>query len=192
MPYDPKATRTKILQAATQEFAAVGMNGARVDRIAAAADVNKQGIYFHYGSKASLFEAVVEARCAHVLDQVPFDPDDVPGFAGALFDYLTENDDVVRLNTWQQLERPGGADHGKAAYAPLVRALADSADFAELEAAERRARAQDILMLVMALATAWQLSEEVLKKVPRLSRSRRSDLHRQAVVEAAAGLTNRR
>ena len=41
MPGDAQATKRRLLAAATAEFAAHGLAGARVDRIAAAARANK-------------------------------------------------------------------------------------------------------------------------------------------------------
>ncbi len=49
-----------ILSAARQEFGQWGYAGGRVDRIARRAGVNKQLIFYYFGSKAGLFQAVVE------------------------------------------------------------------------------------------------------------------------------------
>jgi AcrR family transcriptional regulator len=56
---DSAATKERLLEAATAEFAAHGIAGARVDRIAAAARANKQLIYAYFGSKEQLFDAVL-------------------------------------------------------------------------------------------------------------------------------------
>jgi TetR/AcrR family transcriptional regulator len=53
-------TQEKILAAAREEFAARGLDGARVDRIARTAGVNKAMIYYHFHSKEKLYETVVE------------------------------------------------------------------------------------------------------------------------------------
>jgi AcrR family transcriptional regulator len=58
---DPERTRAAILAAATQEFTANGLNGARVDAIAARARVNKRMIYHYFGGKDGLYLAVLEA-----------------------------------------------------------------------------------------------------------------------------------
>ena len=60
--YD-KSSRTKaaIVAAAMHEFAAHGIAGARVDRIARAAGVNNHALYYHFGSKDGLFRTVFEA-----------------------------------------------------------------------------------------------------------------------------------
>ncbi len=57
---DPIATREAILLGATQEFAEHGLGGARVDRIAERADINKRMLYYYFGDKDSLFLAVLE------------------------------------------------------------------------------------------------------------------------------------
>ena len=58
---DPEGMRIRILEAAKQEFAAHGLAGARVDRIAAQAGANKRMLYYHVGNKEDLYLAVLEA-----------------------------------------------------------------------------------------------------------------------------------
>ena len=57
---DPEGMRLRILEAAKQEFAAYGLAGARVDRIAAKAGANKRMLYYHVGNKEDLYLAVLE------------------------------------------------------------------------------------------------------------------------------------
>lgn len=104
---DSAATKQRILDAATAEFAQHGLAGARVDRIASRADANKQLIYAYYTSKEGLFDATIEANIALLLDTVPFAADDLPGYAGRLFDFAVAHPQLVRLLRWHQLERPG-------------------------------------------------------------------------------------
>jgi AcrR family transcriptional regulator len=63
---DPARTRSKILEAATGEFARYGLGGARVDRIAARARANKRMLYYYFGDKEGLFLAALEDRYAHI------------------------------------------------------------------------------------------------------------------------------
>lgn len=58
---DPEGMRIRILEAAKKEFAAHGLAGARIDRIAAKADANKRMLYYHVGNKEDLYLAVLEA-----------------------------------------------------------------------------------------------------------------------------------
>lgn len=51
-------TRDRILRAAEAEFAARGFDGARVERIAQRAGVNKALLYYYFKSKSGLLEAL--------------------------------------------------------------------------------------------------------------------------------------
>ena len=53
-------SRSRILEAALDEFAAVGFAGARVDTIARLAGCNKQLLYHYFKDKNGLYEAVIE------------------------------------------------------------------------------------------------------------------------------------
>lgn len=64
------ATFTKILDAAAHHFATHGFAGARVDRIALDAGVNKAMLYYHVGDKEALFHAVIERNFDLALTRV--------------------------------------------------------------------------------------------------------------------------
>ncbi|MFG2723210.1 TetR family transcriptional regulator [Streptomyces sp. NPDC048416] len=153
MTGDSKATRARLLDAAFGEFAEHGLAGARVDRIAASAGANKRLIYVYFGNKEQLFDSVVEHCMAEGTEAVPFDVEDLPGYAGALFDHLVERPDLVRLVTWKQLERPG------ATHPTLAASWQSKLDV--LSAAQGRGDVDpaldpaDILNLTLALAQAW-------------------------------------
>lgn len=53
-------THEIILRVAGAEFAEHGLAGARVDRIAMRANINKAMIYYHFRSKDQLYQAVIE------------------------------------------------------------------------------------------------------------------------------------
>lgn len=150
-----EATKARILQAAADEFAAHGIAGARVDRIAAAAKANKNLLYIHFQNKRRLFDAVFDAEVATGLGRVPFTVDDLPGYAARLFDYYRENPDVLRLATWQRLEI--GDDGTEPAGASQVHA----AKVAELTAAQADGRIATrippaaLLTIILAVAAAW-------------------------------------
>ena len=61
-------SRQRILDAALLEFSAEGLAGARTDRIAAAAGVNKALIYYYFESKENLYNATLEMIAARVRD----------------------------------------------------------------------------------------------------------------------------
>ena len=56
----PTARRGIILAAARDEFAEYGLGGARMDRIAERAGLNKRLIYYYFEDKEKLFQAVLE------------------------------------------------------------------------------------------------------------------------------------
>src|SRR5262245_10319307 len=59
-------SRERLFAAATREFAARGFAGASVDRIAAAARLNKAMIYYHFKSKAELYRDILREMFAAV------------------------------------------------------------------------------------------------------------------------------
>ncbi len=61
-------SRQRILDAALQEFSAEGLAGARTDRIAAAAGVNKALLYYYFESKENLYNATLEMIAGRVRD----------------------------------------------------------------------------------------------------------------------------
>jgi len=52
-------SRDRLLQAAAAEFAARGFDGAKVDRIARRARVNKAMLYYHFHNKAALYREIL-------------------------------------------------------------------------------------------------------------------------------------
>jgi TetR/AcrR family transcriptional regulator len=70
-PHTDRATETRgrILEAALQEFSAFGLVGARTERIATAAGVNKALLYYYFESKDNLYLAAVELISDKVRDR---------------------------------------------------------------------------------------------------------------------------
>ncbi|HTH76719.1 MAG TPA: TetR/AcrR family transcriptional regulator [Trinickia sp.] len=58
--YDPEETKRNILEVATAEFSAMGLAGARVDSIAERTHTTKRMLYYYFGSKEGLYEAVLD------------------------------------------------------------------------------------------------------------------------------------
>jgi TetR/AcrR family transcriptional regulator len=66
---DPTRVREKILKQATEEFARIGFEGARVDRIAQRCGVSKNMLYYYFKSKEGLFVATLERMYQELRDQ---------------------------------------------------------------------------------------------------------------------------
>lgn len=60
----------RILEAAAAEFAAHGYAGARVDRIARRARVNKAMLYYHFGSKRALYRELLRTTFRHLAGRL--------------------------------------------------------------------------------------------------------------------------
>ena len=63
---DADRSQQAILAAARDEFAQAGLGGARMDRIAERAQLNKRLIYYYFTSKDDLFLAVLESAYADI------------------------------------------------------------------------------------------------------------------------------
>lgn len=108
MAWDTERTRALLLDAAAGEFSEHGFAGARVDRIAAEAGVNKERIYSYFGSKDGLSAAVLEHCLTAVVDAVPIRGEGleaITDYVGRLFDYHREHPRFARLMVWEGLER---------------------------------------------------------------------------------------
>lgn len=99
-----QGARTAILEAARAEFAAKGLAGARVNEIAARAGVNKQLIYYYFGSKEDLYRTALEAvyseirsleRDLHLGDMAPAEA--MTALIGFSFDYLARHPEFIGL-----------------------------------------------------------------------------------------------
>ncbi|MFE5008747.1 TetR family transcriptional regulator [Streptomyces sp. NPDC056696] len=190
MSRDSNATKARLLDAAFTEFAAYGIAGARVDRIAETAGANKRLIYVYFGNKEQLFDEVLRRAMAAGAESVPLDIDDLPGYAGAIFDHLVTRPDLMRLRLWKLLERPTVIAHEE----PHTGSLKT----AEVAAAQERGditgqmQAADVLTMVLAVAQAWfWAADDVEPQVNGQSWSpQRLAQHRSAVIEAARRITD--
>jgi len=70
MPRPSRVSPDRILAAAAGEFAARGFAGARVDRIARRARVNKAMLYYHFGSKQALYDALLRRTFAEAAVRI--------------------------------------------------------------------------------------------------------------------------
>ena len=65
---DADRSQNTILVAARDEFAEFGLGGARMDRIAERAALNKRLIYYYFADKETLFQAVLEQSYRDIRD----------------------------------------------------------------------------------------------------------------------------
>jgi AcrR family transcriptional regulator len=185
MVRDAQATRQRLLDAAAEEFAARGIAGARVDRIAQAARSNKAQIYHYFGSKDALFDAVFDRIVEATLRDTPIDPTNLPEYAGRLFDRYQKHPEVQRLATWHRLERADGSDPIEAIVASNAAKVKAIADAQRAGLLTKRFEPAVLLGLVLTLSGTWSsMTPEYTGLVRRLSIAKR----RRAIVEAVAAL----
>jgi AcrR family transcriptional regulator len=179
MAYDSTATKERILAAATAEFAAHGVAGARVDRIATQAQANKRAIYDYFGDKSALFAAVLEHLLADLAQAVPPAQDDLPAYAERLFDYHRAHPQALRLLLWEALELGDNPVPGET---ERTRHYED-----KLHAAGTGDDARTRLFLTLAMV-GWTLAMPQLRRMI-LGPDTPLDTLRPAIADAARALT---
>lgn len=155
MAWDTERTKRLLLDAATVEFSEHGLAGGRIDRIAAAAGVNKERIYQYFGKKDDLFAAVLGARLRDSMDAVAMDgegPEAAGDYAGRLFDHHLADGVIPRLVFWEGLERAelAAADTARAEY---HRTKVDR--FRQMLPGLDHAAASELLLTLVSLVNAW-------------------------------------
>jgi len=97
-------TREDILEVAGHEFSEKGLAGARIDEIAEKTQTSKRMIYYHFGSKDGLYQAVLQRAYETIRNQEQaarfedLSPEQaLRAIIGHNFDYHFEHPDFVRL-----------------------------------------------------------------------------------------------
>src|SRR5438445_5249035 len=101
---DPARSRRRILEAAFREFAAKGFAGARVDRIARRANINKRMLYHYFGDKEGLWREVLRRKIAERQAWGVATPDDPTESLPYWFDLACRDRDWIRLLKWEALQ----------------------------------------------------------------------------------------
>ncbi|WP_036501193.1 MULTISPECIES: TetR family transcriptional regulator [Nocardia] len=117
------ATRERILAAAKAEFARYGIAGARINRIAEAANASKDRLYAYFTGKDDLYAAVTEQWATETTAETALDADDLPSYVGRLFDHYLHHPDNARLQAWAEIERthiPDADEAIRRAVAPKI------------------------------------------------------------------------
>jgi AcrR family transcriptional regulator len=101
---DAENSRNDILEVARREFADKGLAGARIDEIAEQTNTSKRMIYYHFGGKEGLYQAVLEDAYSRIRDTETAMPIEAMGAEEALganvrltFDYHHDHPEFVRL-----------------------------------------------------------------------------------------------
>jgi TetR/AcrR family transcriptional regulator len=112
----PEESQAAILKAAVGEFAEYGIAGARTDRIAQAARVNKALLYYYFKDKDALYEAVLDHvfsglhdRLLPVLESDLLPREKMLAYVGEYFDYIAANPHFPRVvqSEWMRVGAHG-------------------------------------------------------------------------------------
>ncbi|MGW6442441.1 TetR family transcriptional regulator [Lentzea sp. NPDC055074] len=182
------ATRQRIIDVATREFAEHGIAGARIERVVAAARTNKAQLYAYFGNKEGLFDAIFFASLERIVDVVPIDATDLPDWAVRLYDEYLRNPELIRLATWTRLERrPSG--HLVAETDRLDASKLQAITQAQADGLVRDGDPFDLMAMVIAMSMAWSPVSNVYAATadePADTHDRRRDFLRDSVRRAVA------
>ncbi|HEY0818173.1 MAG TPA: TetR/AcrR family transcriptional regulator [Rhizobacter sp.] len=130
---DAERSREIILLAARDEFAEHGLGGARVDRIAERANLNKKLIYYYFADKDSLFSAVLEEAYRNIREaERQLHLDDMPPEKAVrqltefTWHYYLAHPEFLTLLNSENLHRARhieGSERARALNTPLIEAL---------------------------------------------------------------------
>lgn len=97
---DKQVTEEKILNAALAEFGEFGLSGARVDRIAERAEVNKAMIYYYFNNKEELYERILRNTTgmifAKLRERLSVSGDPVESLKSVVAGYMEVIDSIDR------------------------------------------------------------------------------------------------
>jgi len=191
--WNTEETQARLKAAAVQEFAAHGLAGTRVERIAERAGVNKERLYKYFGSKEDLYATVLSEELARIAAAVPVlgpPPDDIGEYAGRCFDYHCDHPELVRLLHWESLEL--APDHQAPDEAARTKEYREKV--AALKAAQANGQLvddvepHDLLFMIIAMAAWWVVAPRLARMITGKADTARGELRRRrASVVAAAG-----
>ncbi len=156
-------TRERILAAARRESVRRGVDNSRLDRIAAAAGVNRRMIYYYFGSKEGLFRELLGRSLTLLADLALHEESDDLAYWQNVF---VARPDWVRLSMWEVLRAAGrpyaAAKERREFWRSAVEALEDGQRRGEFSAVSDSAQLQlTLIALAMFPFLQPQLAEFV-------------------------------
>lgn len=177
----------RILAAAIAEFAEHGFAGARIERISKQAGTVDRMLYYYYGNKERLYQAVLEKLYAEMIGaqrDFVLPPDPVAGMRQLIehaWDHYAANPDLVRVIMNENLLRGRhirqSQQVGRTSF-PLVETVAEILSAGQAQGVFRRdVKAEHVLMSIMSLGFFYisnQYTCSAWMGVDLMSRPRRS------------------
>ncbi len=128
LDFDMKNRREDILQAAEEEFARSGYEGAKMSNIARSVGVTHVLLYYHFQSKENLFNELLQQKImSFVRSVLPSDESQKTDFISGIdnliarnFDFMERNKMLVRLLVNELTPLPSFYEVAHATYAPYI------------------------------------------------------------------------
>jgi AcrR family transcriptional regulator len=139
----------------------------------------------HPSSKDGLFDAVFGEHLTLIVDLVPFDARDLPGYAVRLYDAYPERPEVVRLALWARLERVPTGDLLTAAVAEVATKTAAVRAAQDDGIVDPDLDPHDVYAMVIGLSLTWSPASPTVTAAPDDDRSDH-DRRRARLAVAAA------
>ncbi|MFJ8311117.1 MULTISPECIES: TetR family transcriptional regulator [unclassified Streptomyces] len=194
MAWDTARTKQLLLDAAVEEFAEHGPEGARVARVAQRAGINKERIYQYFGGKEKLFAAVLESELKKIAAAVPLTGEqaaDLGDYAGRVFDYHRAHPHFVRLLAWEGLlcqDRIAAECERTDHYAEKVAAVAEAQKNGSLTDTVGPA---ELVHAVIALSASWYTLPQLARILMPAAAQKDPEAQREALVSTVRRLSSR-
>jgi TetR/AcrR family transcriptional regulator len=177
----PEESRAAILRAAAQEFAELGIAGARTDAIARAARVNKALLYYYFKDKETLYGAVLDnafsgmkTNIFHVLDSDLPPREKILAYVGAYFDFIASNQIYPKLMQREMMRaREGDSVHinrlVKTYFQPIYRRVGELLHKGIAEGEFRKVDPVHFIPSMVAMIVFYFSSAPVMQRIVRFN-----------------------
>ena len=110
---EKSSSKERILKNALEEFAEFGFGGARVDRIANKAEINKAMIFYYFKSKENLYKtllyqslSVLISRIQEVLSRTESPEVLIESLPGIYIRFIAANPDLFKMIALELIQNP--------------------------------------------------------------------------------------
>lgn len=196
---DAEATKARILDAAEEEFARGGMLGARTEAIAANTGVTKSMIFYHFGDKEGLYQAVLERaiaqriRSIQKIDTHSCQPRDaLRSLVAAFIDDVIINKNLPAIFFYEGIQNKGKY-YGQIAVESIYRPFVDVIERGIASGQFRKCDALHVSVNIMGMCVFYFCHHENLKHLwppgtDLLSKEMREQHKHEAVEQVVASL----
>src|SRR5258705_5742460 len=122
----------------------------------------------------SLFDHVGTEVVARFNDEVQFDAEQLPEFAGEAYDFFTANPQIVRLGDWHALDPPDSPGRIPAIEQSLRRQIRAIAKAQAAGGVDKSFAPDELLAMIISISRSWAARLPEFQHSPGQERRRRS------------------